>query len=423
MLSSTRTLAADLIDSSQLTFAKVARTALWGVAASAVATAARALRVVVAAPFVSAHDFGLLAVTSAIVEGVNACSDLGTKAALVRQPGRITDALDAAFTLQVIRGLTLCSLLFVGAPLAAVWLDDRALVSVLRLMAVVPLLTGFNNPGMVLLTRRLEFGRLFTWSLVEPVLTLVVGVGLAMRLRSVWALVLTTLCAESARLVISYLAVSVRPGFGFHRRPLTELLAFGRWVFGTRILMFLSLRGDDLFIASALGTVAAGTYSIAFRYAELPVLVVTQAIVGVALPVWSGATKEPERVRRWFLQTCMLSGVLTAAVCAAAFTLAPLILPLPRGMTWESTRPLVLILMMASFGRSLILLAEPYFYAAGRPAVWFWMNVCRVGTTVALIVPLTSRFGTVGVAAAVTAGLFCTIPLAVWSMRAPSDRG
>jgi O-antigen/teichoic acid export membrane protein len=289
-------------------------------------------------------------------------------------------------------------------------------------MAVVPILSGFSNPAMVLLTRRLEFGRLFTWSLVEPALTLVVGVGLAIRLRNVWALALTAICAEIARGVISYIAVSARPRFGFHKRRLAELLAFGRWVFGTRILMFLSVRGDDLFVASALGTVAAGAYSIAFRYAELPVLVVTQAIVGVALPVWSGATNDPQRVRRWFLQTCVLSGALNAAVCTAAFVLAPLVLPLPRGMTWEATRPLVLILMVASFGRSLILLAEPYFYAAGRPAVWFWMNVCRVGTTAALIVPLTSRFGTAGVAAAVTAGLFCTVPLAIWSMRAQGDR-
>jgi O-antigen/teichoic acid export membrane protein len=185
--------------------------------------------------------------------------------------------------------------------------------------------------------------------------------------------------------------------------------------------MFLSVRGDDLFVAAALGTTAAGAYSIAFRYAELPVLLVTHAIVGVALPVWSGAAKEPDRVRRWFLQTCLLSGTLNVAIGAAAFALAPLVLPLPRGMTWEATRPLVLILMIASFGRSLILLAEPYFYAAGRPAVWFWMNVCRVGTTAALIVPLTSRLGTAGVAIAVTAGMFCAVPLAVWSMRAPPD--
>jgi hypothetical protein len=48
-------------------------------------------------------------------------------------------------------------------------------------------------------------------------------------------------------------------------------------------------------------------------------------------------------------------------------------------MTWEASRPLVLVLIVASFARSLIILAEPYFYTIGRPALWFWMTVCRVG--------------------------------------------
>jgi O-antigen/teichoic acid export membrane protein len=86
-------------------------------------------------------------------------------------------------------------------------------------------------------------------------------------------------------------------------------------------------------------------------------------------------------------------------------------------MTWQASRPLVLVLMLASFGRSLIILAEPYFYSAGRPAVWFWMNVCRVGTTAILIVPLTRMFGIVGVALAVVAGVFSTIPIAIHEMN------
>jgi O-antigen/teichoic acid export membrane protein len=77
----------------------------------------------------------------------------------------------------------------------------------------------------------------------------------------------------------------------------------------------------------------------------------------------------------------------------------------------------MLVLIMASFARSVIILAEPYFYSIGRPAIWFWMNVCRVGTTAILIVPLSGQFGLVGVALAVAAGVFSTVPIALHAMR------
>jgi O-antigen/teichoic acid export membrane protein len=407
---------------SQLTSVTVTRATLWGASATVIAMAGRALRVVVVAPFVSAHDYGLLAVTLALLEGVNAFSDLGTRASLICHSRPIAHVLDAAFTLQALRGVALAALLFAAAPLAGTWMGDDALVAVVRAMAVVPLIAGFSNPAMVLLARQLDFRTLFGWSLVESAITLAAGVWLAMTIRNVWALVLAAVTGELVRVAVSFVAARPWPQFSLPRAPIAELLQFGRWVFGTRVLMFLSVRGDDLFVAAVLGTAAAGVYTVAFRIAELPVLLVTHAIVGVALPVWSSLAARPERLRTWFLRTCVCAGIVNAAVAAALLAVAPRVLPLPRGMTWEASRPLVLVLILASFARSVIILAEPYLYSIRRPDVWFWMNVCRVGTTAVLIVPLSNRFGLVGVAAAVAAGVFSMMPIAGHAMQSSRAR-
>lgn len=422
MSHSAATQPADRLHPSQLTSGTVTRATLWGASATVVATAGRALRVIVVAPFVSAHDYGLLAATLALIEGVNAFSELGTHSSLVRHRGPVAHVLDAAFTLQALRGAALAALLFAAAPLAGAWIGDDALVPVVRAMALVPLVGGFSNPAMVLLTRRLEFRTLFGWSLVEPAITLAAGVWLAVALRNVWALVLAAVCGEVVRVTVSFVAARPWPRVALPRAQVAELLRFGRWVFGTRVLMFLSVRGDDLFVAAVLGTTAAGVYSVAFRIAELPVLLVTHAIVGVALPVWSGLAGEPERLRSRFLRTCVWAGAVNAAGAGALLAVAPHVLPLPRGMTWEASRTLMLVLVLASFARSVIILAEPYFYSIGRPAIWFWMNVCRVGTAAILIVPLSGRFGLVGVALAVAAGVFSTVPIAVHAMNSRHAR-
>jgi O-antigen/teichoic acid export membrane protein len=408
--------AVDHLPSAQVTHLTVTRATLWGGSATVMTMAGRALRVIVVAPFVSAHDLGLLAVTLALLEGVNAFTELGTRAALICHPSPDADVLSAAFAMQALRGAAVAALLFAAAPLAGTWLGDDALVGVMRAAAVVPLVAGFGNPAMVLMARRLDFRSLFGWSLVESAITLGAGVWLAITLRDVWALVLAALIGEVVRVILSFVAARPWPRFSSPRAQIAELLQFGRWVFGTRVLMFLAVRGDDLFVAAALGTTAAGVYSVAFRIAELPVLLVTHGIAGVALPVWSGLAAEPERLRSWFLRTCMWAGVVNAAVAAALLALAPHLLPLPRGMTWEGARPLIVVLILASFARSVILLAEPYFYSIRRPAVWFWMNVCRVVTTVIVIVPLSGGYGLVGVAAAVACGIFSMVPVAAHAM-------
>ena len=408
---------ADRIDPSQITSARVAATTLWSASATLVGLAGRALRVVVVAPYVSAHDYGLLAATFVILEGVNAFSDLGTQPALVRHQQRITHVLDVAFTLQAIRGCAVAVLMVAAAPLAGIWFHDSSIVPVVRAMALAPLVGGLANPAMALLRRRLEFRTLFGCALAEAAVTLAAGIWLAMSLRNVWALVLAAIIGESVRVGASYVVARPWPRISLQRQRAGELIRFGRWVFGSRILMFLSLRGDDLFVAVMLGTTAVGIYSVTFRFAELPVVLVTHVIVGVALPVWSGLARDPRRLRSVFLRTCLWAGLVNAAIAGTALVLAPHVLPLPRGMTWDATRPLLVVLMFASFGRSVIVLAEPYFYSTGRPAAWFWMNLCRVGTTALLIVPLSRMFGIVGVALAVTAGVVSTIPLALRGMR------
>ena len=407
----------DRIDPGQITPARVVRTTLWGASGTFIGLAARGLRLIAVAPYVSAHDYGLLAATLVMLEAVNACSDLGTQAALVRHPGRITHVLNVAFTLQAIRGMAVAAVLYAVAPLAGSWFQDAALVPVVRAMALVPVIGGLGNPAMALLRRRLEFRTLCACALVEGAVALAVGLALAMALQNVWALVLAAILGELVQVISSYVVARPWPRPSWQWSEAAELIRFGRWVFGSRILMFLGTRGDDLFVAAVLGTTAVGMYSVTFRYAELPVLLVTHVIVGVALPVWSGIADDRRQLRSWFLKTCLWAAGANALIAVVALAAAPQLLPLPRGMTWGASRPLLAVLMIASFGRSLIILAEPYFYSSGRPAAWFWMNAWRVGTTAALIVPLSSRFGVVGVALAVTAGVFIAIPVAVHRMR------
>jgi len=164
---------------------------------------------------------------------------------------------------------------------------------------------------------------------------------------------------------------------------------------------------------------ALGLYAVAFRLAELPVVIVSSLLLPVALLVLSAASADRAQLRQWFVRLCRLAAIASAGVCVALLVAAPAALRHFVGDRWAPALPLFRILVIASFVRSVVLLAEPLLYAVGRPSAWFSMNVVRVVTMAVAIVPLTSVFGLAGVAGAVLLGVAAMVPPRLANTRSP----
>jgi PST family polysaccharide transporter/lipopolysaccharide exporter len=379
--------------------------------ASLLAVGAGAARILLATPYVSPHDLGVLAIALVALGTANALSDTGVDISLVRHPGDPRLLFGTAFLIQALRGVVVGAVLFACAPIVASWCADPAVVPVVRAIAIVPVLAGLANPAYLLLTRRLEFGTLAAWNSIDPTVTLVVSVWLAASLHSVWALVIGTIAGQAVRSAVTYAAVRRSPGLSLRLADARVLLTSGRWIFGSRILMLLSVQGDNAFVGVTLGTTALGLYAVAFRLAELPAVMVSSLLLPVALPVLSAASADRAQLRTWFVRLCRLAGIASAGLCVALLVAAPAVLRHFVGDRWAPALPLFRILVVAAFVRSVVLLAEPLLHAVGRPSAWFSMNVMRVATMAAAIVPLTWAFGLEGVAGAVLLGVAAMVPL------------
>jgi len=357
-------------------------------------------RTLVVARLLGAREMGVMGIALLVLGTVDAFTNTGVEAALVSQPGDVRKELGSAFAIQAVRGLLIAALLWAAAPLVASFFGTAAAVPVIRAVAVTPLLRGLSNPAVLLLVKRIEFGRIFWWSLPELVAGFGVAVGVALVRGDVWALVAGAVAGQAASTLSSWLMVRERPGLRVSRGRVRRLLGYGRWISGVRVLGWVSLSADNAVVGRLLGASALGVYQLAFRVGELGVATFTRALLQVALPALTqlhGTTQ----LGRGFRAALRLVLAANGAFALAVLLWARPVLAWLLGPAWLPAVPVLRILVVAMVFRAVVVLAGELFSAVRRPSITLRVNAVRVGVMLATLLPLVYRYGMEGAAVSV----------------------
>ena len=381
--------------------ARLGSVSAWALASVLVGLFFALLRTVVIARVLDPIEIGLMGIALLALGTLEAVTNSGVDTALVARRTDVEPYLDPTFTIQVARGLLLFALLWVLAPLLARAFHSDAAVSVIRSVAAIAVLRGIANPAAVYAVRELDFRRVFWWSLPEVVASFCLTVAFAVVRRDVWALVIGSVGGQLVGSAASYGLVPRRPRVVLHRARMRSLLQFGKFVSGSRALMYLSVNLDSAVVGMSMGTHALGLYQFAVRVAELPVVTFTRALAQVALPTLSGLHTSAAALRqawwmlvRWVLTTSVI--VALAIVLFGAASVRVLV-----GERWLDSVPAMRILAVAMLFRAMIVLTGQLLDAVGRPAETLRLNAVRFAALLVVLPPLAAWDGLRGAAQAV----------------------
>ena len=267
--------------------------------------------------------FGVSAMVSIFVQGLEMFSDVGITPCIIRSPrGEAPEFLDTAWTVQVGRGLIL------WAASAAIAWPISLLYGVPQLAALVPVaglnaaIGGFCSTAVPLCIRRLQQGWVVLVDLGGQVASLASMSYLAWRNPSVWALVVGGLVGSVVRLAIGHLVLVDRPNrLRWDPSAARELFGFGRWIFASTLITFLAGQSDRLILGklSSLGQV--GLYTTALSLAQVPQLLLVKLSHAVIYPTFARILQRPDGVAK---AGALRLGLLLAAapVCATTLVLA-----------------------------------------------------------------------------------------------------
>lgn len=382
------------------------------------------LRLLILARLLAPDDFGLLAIAvSAIAIGLN-LTDFGIVPALVQHPRVSQRHYDAGWTVGLARAVVVAAAVAASAPfIASLFAEPRA-TDVVRALAVKPVIDALVSIKTVRLTRNLEFRPLAIWRVAEAATNTVVSIALASAL-GVWALVVGALAGAAASVVASYAVAPNRPRIVFDRAATRSLLAFGRWVFATALLITgttLVLRAT---IARELDSGALGVYFLAARLAFMPAEIAAQVVGDVTFPVYVKLRATPVALLKAFQGVLTGLGALLLPIALVIAVLASRLTADLLGPGWDGAAPVIRVLAIVSVLGLVGDVAVPLFHGVGRPRLVTLLESIQFVLVGGLVTVLVRWLGLTGAAAswlvAVAVSLVVSVRLLRGLLRRPFD--
>lgn len=381
---------------------KAIRSSVWvGLSSVGVAVLSFA-RGIILARLLTPEIFGLMAICLMSIRMIEIFTETGFGAALIHRQQRFEDARDTAFTLMVLRGVGLAVAAFFIAPWVAAFYEQPILDTIVGVVGISFILTGCRNVNMIALQKEFDFKHLTYFEQVSTVLNFILSVGLAWALRSVWALVYAQLAGAAINTVLSFAMVPGRVRFRFDRAIAKELFAYGKFITGLAIVVFLTRELDNAVIGKLLGMDALGYYVAAYTLANIPSTYVATLVAKVLFPMFSKLQGDLARLQIEYGRGIRLVTAVVLPVSVGIVVLAPEIVAALYGARWaQAAAPLQVLAVFGCF-RALWMLNGYLYNAIGKPQIDFYMNLSRLVSMSALIYPLTIWYGLVGASVAVT---------------------
>lgn len=342
-------------------------------------------------------DYGLFAMTQAILSFMQFLNGYGLVSALVQSEAHDTHRLRQAFGIMLVLNGALAALQFAIAPLAADYYDQPLVADMLRVQALIYLATPFLSIPEVLMARSLDFRRPAIVNLIASAAAGAVALVGALSGWGVWTLVWAPITLFWVRGLGYIIATRFLPVPSFNFKGAGSMIAFGAAMLGSQLLWLVQTQADIVIGGRMLKPHELGLYAEALFLTQIIVSKFIPPLNDVAFPAYARMQADPAAIRWSFLRALRL---IMLVACPLYFGMAasaePLVLTL-FGEKWLPMAPFVTLLALAMPCMTVQVMFPPVCNALGRPGL-----TTMISATGALIMPLAFligiRFGAIGLA-------------------------
>ena len=278
------------------------------------------LRNLLVARLISVEDYGIAATFAISMAIVELASNFGLQQLIVQDRGGDDPGLQSGLHgFNALRGLGSGLLLYLLAGPLAAFLGVPEVAWAYELMALVPVLRGFQHFDVERFKRRMRYGPSITAVLVPAALSVAALWPLA-QVFGDWRVMLYAVLAQSVlALVATHLVAERRFAMGLDRAVMGRAMRFGWPLLVNGALLFLVMHGEKLVVGRELGMATLGIFAMGFTLTLTPGLVLARSAQAFFLPQLSSLQDEGEafdRMAATAMQASILSGLLVAAAVA-----------------------------------------------------------------------------------------------------------
>jgi len=394
---------------------------IWTSAAFAVAQLLRLVTNVVLARLLAPQLFGVMQIFYSLRTGADLLTDVGMGQNIIyNKNAEEPDFYNTAWTINVIRGVLLWFLFCAVSFYVASFYQSEILRLVMPIASVTFVLGSLSSMSPFLLQKRMQYNTLTKFEISVGALSSLAPIVIAYFSPTVWALVFGSIAGTTISMIASHLILpNVRQKLFISSLYAKQILSFGKWIFASSIIYFLSTNFDRLYLAKLITFDLLGVYGVARTFSELVSGFVLRIGSNVIFPFISSHSNMPRAELRVQLLPIRMKFLLLSGLGLSLFAaLADLVIEILYDQRYHAASWMLPILItgawfsiLANLNDSTLLgLGKPHYSAFGNGAKFAFLIV---GLTVGV-----SRFGILGgVVVVAAADIWRYFPLLVGQIR------
>jgi len=236
-----------------------------------VSTMLRLATNIILARLLAPEIFGTMLIVYSLRTGIELISDIGIGQNLIQSKNaEDPDFYNTAWSLQLIRSFFLWAAFSAAAIPLAHFYQSPILIFVVPVTALGIIFAGLTSVSKSLLTKRMQFARLNLFDTTITFISSAAHVIFAWLSPTVWALVFGGLFGSLVSMISSYFLLrDVKQRFHISREFSLQIMHFGKWIFISSIVYFLSTYIDRLYLGKVVPLELLGIYGIARSISDL----------------------------------------------------------------------------------------------------------------------------------------------------------
>jgi len=375
------------------------------------------IKISVLARFLGPVEFGIFGIASLVLALLETMTDTGTNILLIQEKGDDNKYLSSVFTISVVRGIAISSLIIIFIPLIEYFFNIHNLNNLMLLIAFVPFIRGFINPAIIKFEKDLRFDKELILRLCLYTVDAAVSIYIAIKYQVVEGLIIGMIVAVVFELLFSWIFINPKPSITFRLKEFKNIINRGKWITLTGIFNYLFHNIDDVVVGKMLGVYSLGLYQLSYKIATLPIYETGEIFGRVTLPVYSKIANEKDRLRKAFIKTTNVITLLVIPVGLILFLFTKEIVLLILGPKWLEAVNVIKILLIFSVLRSISGSVAPLFYALNKQEhvtkyIYSGLFVLSI-----IIIPFTKFLGLEGAAISTVIATIFTIPIIIKSLK------
>lgn len=313
-------------------------------------------------------DFGLVGMVTAVTGVFSVFRDFGLSAAAVQRTTITEEQASTLFWINLLVGAMLGLLSLAMAPFLARFYHEPRLFGVTIALASGFLFNAAGVQHTSILERQMRFTTVSVIEIVSLLISIIVGIVMALHGYGYWALVATTIMVPLAGTVGAWMTTAWIPGRAHRGIGVRSMMRFGGTLTLNGLVMYVAVNFEKILLGRFWGPAAVGIYGRAYQLVSIPNDNLNSAVGGVAFATLSRLQDEPSRFRSYFLKGYALVLSLTVPITVICALYADDLISVFLGPKWKSAVIIFRLLAPTTLAFAII-----------NPLGWVLMSLGLVG--------------------------------------------